>query len=39
LGPINWTFSDDYRQGHMLGSYDRKNGNNRYPENKDQKHE
>jgi hypothetical protein len=39
LGPINWTFSDDYRHGHMLGSYDRKNGNNRYPENKDQKHE
>ena len=39
LGPINWTFSDDYRQGHMLGSYDRKNGNDRYPENKEKNHE
>lgn len=31
LGPIHWTISDDYRQGHMLGSYDKKNGINRYP--------
>lgn len=31
LGPIRWTLSDDYRQGHMLGSYDRRNGINRYP--------
>lgn len=32
LGPIRWTLSDDYRQGHMLGSHDRKHGiNNRYP--------
>lgn len=30
LGPIRWTLSDDYRQGHMLGSYDKKNGNERY---------
>ena len=30
LGPIRWTISDDYRQGHMLGSYDKKNGNERY---------
>jgi len=31
LGPIRWTLSDDYRQGHMLGSYDRRNGIDRYP--------
>jgi len=31
LGPIRWTLSDDYRQGHMLGSYDRKNRIDRYP--------
>jgi hypothetical protein len=32
LGPIRWTLSDDYRQGHMLGTYDRRHGiNNRYP--------
>lgn len=30
LGPVRWTLSDDYRQGHMLGSYDRKKGNDRY---------
>jgi hypothetical protein len=29
LGPVRWTINDDYRQGHMLGSYDRKNGINR----------
>lgn len=32
LGPIGWTLSDDYRQGHMLGSYDQKQGIDRYPE-------
>lgn len=31
LGPIRWTVSDDYRQGHMLGSYDRRNKTSRYP--------
>lgn len=30
LGPIRWTLSDDYRQGHMLGSYDRKHNIERY---------
>lgn len=30
LGPIKWTINDDYRQGHMLGSYDRKNKIKRY---------
>lgn len=35
LGPIRWTLSDEYRQGHMLGSYDRKKGiDDRYPKNK-----
>jgi hypothetical protein len=31
LGPVRWTASNDYRQGHMLGSYDRKNNITRYP--------
>lgn len=32
LGPIRWTLSDDYRQGHMLGTYDRRHGiKDRYP--------
>ena len=32
LGPIRWTLSDEYRQGHMMGTYDRKHGiNNRFP--------
>lgn len=30
LGPIRWTISDDYRQGHMLGAYDRKHNIERY---------
>lgn len=30
LGPIRWTLSNDYRQGHMLGTYDKKNGITRY---------
>lgn len=35
LGPIRWTLSDEYRQGHMLGSYDRKKGvDDRYPKKK-----
>ena len=25
LGPIRWTVNRDYRQGHMLGTYDKKN--------------
>jgi hypothetical protein len=31
LGPVRWTLSNEYRQGHMLGAYDRKNGIMRYP--------
>lgn len=32
LGPVRWVVSDDYRQGHMLGVYDRRHGiSNRYP--------
>ena len=31
LGPIRWTVSDEYRQGNMLGSYDRRNKISRYP--------
>ena len=30
LGPIRWTLNDEYRQGHMLGTYDRKKGIHRY---------
>lgn len=30
LGAIKWTLSEDYRQGHMLGSYDRRKNINRY---------
>jgi hypothetical protein len=29
-GTFRWTFNEEYRQGHMLGSYDRKNGIDRY---------
>jgi hypothetical protein len=29
-GPFRWALAEDYRQGHMLGSYDRKNGIERY---------
>lgn len=31
LGPVRWTLSNEYRQGHMLGAYDRKHGIMRYP--------
>ena len=30
LGPIRWTLNDEYRQGHMLGTYDREKGIDRY---------
>ena len=30
LGPIRWTMSEDYRQGHMLGAYDQKKQKARY---------
>lgn len=30
LGPIRWILSDDYRQGHMLGSHDRSHHIERY---------
>jgi hypothetical protein len=32
--PFRWTVNADYRQGHMLGSYDRKNGIDRYERKK-----
>jgi len=30
VGPIRWIFSDDYRQGHMLGRHDRIHNIQRY---------
>lgn len=30
-GPVRWALNDDYRQGHMLGVYDRQNDIPRYP--------
>lgn len=32
VGPIRWIVNEDYRQGHMLGVYDRKKGVDRYKE-------
>lgn len=30
LSPFRWTFSDDYRNGHEVGSYDREHHIERY---------
>jgi hypothetical protein len=30
LGPIQWILNDEYRQGHMVGAYDKKNKIERY---------
>ena len=31
IGPLRWTFHEDYRLGHMMGAHDKKSGLERYP--------
>jgi hypothetical protein len=31
IGPIKWTFHEDYRLGHIMGTHDKKAGLERYP--------
>jgi len=31
IGPLKWTFHDEYRQGYQMGTHDKKTGLERYP--------